>query len=256
MPVSLIQTSKRFAFANKNAFRVLAEVGPSKIMCSNYEPIKLDRAKWVEDKLECHLPEEDWEAHVFKYYQAPFVYMENGITKCELGRFGLLPSWVKAEERKKYAQNTYNARTETIEIRDSYKSSWKKRNFGLVLAERFYEPFYNESGKHSKPTAIYRSDGEPIGIAAIWESFIDKASGEVIRSFSMLTVNASTHFLMSKFHKPKDEKRSIIVIENQDFAYWLNATHDEANQFIKLSPDGYLDADFSRPVTNQLSMFE
>lgn len=224
-------------------------------MCSNFEPIKLDRAKWVEDQLKCHLPEENWEAHVFKYYQAPFVYLENGITKCELGRFGLLPPWVKAEERKKYAQNTYNARTETVEIRDSYKSPWKKRNFGLVLTERFYEPLYDESGKHSKQTAIYRPDDEPTAIAAIWESFIDQDTSEVIRSFSMLTVNATAHPLMNKFHKPDDEKRSVVVIENQDFASWLNATHDETNQFIKLSPDGYLDADFSKPVTNQLSMF-
>lgn len=225
-------------------------------MCSNFEPIKLDRAKWVEDQLKCHLPEEDWEAHVFKYYQAPFVYLEHGITKCELGRFGLLPPWVKAEERNKYAQNTYNARTETVEIRDSYKSPWKKRNFGLVLAERFYEPLYDESGKHSKPTAIHRSDGEPIAIASIWESFIDQDSGEVIRSFSMLTLNATAHPLMSKFHKPDDEKRSVVVIENQDLTNWLRATHEEARQLIKLSPEGYLNADLSVPVTNQLSVFD
>jgi putative SOS response-associated peptidase YedK len=224
-------------------------------MCSNFEPIKLNRAKWVEDQLNCRLPAGGWESHVFKYYQAPIVYLENGITKCELGRFGLLPSWVKTEERKQYAQNTYNARTETVEIRASYKSPWRKRNFGLVLAERFYEPLYDESGKHSKPTPIYRSDGQPTAIAAIWESYVDQDTKEVIRSFSMLTVNANAHPLMSRFHKPNDEKRSIVVIENHDFASWLNANHEEANQLIKLSPDGYLSADFSKPITNQLTIF-
>lgn len=225
-------------------------------MCSNFEPIKLDRAKWVEDQLNCSLPEEEWEDHAFNYYQAPFVYIENGFTKCVLSRFGLLPPWVKPGERKKFTQNTYNARTETVEIRDSYKSPWRKRNFGLVLAERFYEPLYDESGKHSKQTAIYRSDGQPTAIAAIWESFLDKVSGKTIRSFSMLTVNATAHHLMSKFHNPKDEKRSVVVIQNQDLNTWLHATHEQANQLIKLSPDGFLTADLSTPVSNQLSMFD
>jgi putative SOS response-associated peptidase YedK len=225
-------------------------------MCSNFEPIRLDRAKWVEDHFKCSLPEVEWEEHVFNYYQAPFVYLEDDIVKCDLGLFGLLPPWVKAKERKKYAQKTYNARTETVNIRDSYRSPWKKRNFGLVLAQRFYEPLYDESGTRSKPTAIFRSDGEPTAISAIWESFIDRDSGEVIRSFSMLTVNATAHPLMSKFHKPKEEKRSVVVIENQNLTAWLNATHAEANKLIKLSPDGYLSADFSKPVSNQLSMFD
>lgn len=225
-------------------------------MCSNFEPIKLDRAKWVQDQLKCSLPNERWDEHVFKYYKSPFVYVDNGITKCELGHFGLLPPWVKREERKKYAQNTYNARTETVEIRDSYKTPWRKRNFGLVLADRFYEPLYDQSGKLSKPTAIYRSDGEPTAIAAIWESFIDEDTGELIRSFSMLTVNATLHPLMSKFHRPNDEKRSVVVIDNRDINSWLHATHEQANKLIKLSPDGFLNADLSTPVSNQLSMFD
>ncbi len=224
-------------------------------MCSNYEPIKTTQSSWVEKAFNCMLPQADWKQHVYSYYMAPFVFIEDGHLRCELGHFGLIPPWVHSEERKAYAQKTYNARSETVAERNSYKSPWKHRKFGLVLADSFYEPLYDETGKNSKPTPIYRSDGEPTAIASIWESFIDINTREVVRSFSMLTVNADSHPLMSKFHEPGHEKRSVVVIENGDLKKWLTANHQQAQELIKLSPDDYLEADFSRSVSSQLSMF-
>ncbi|MFD0913872.1 SOS response-associated peptidase family protein [Methylophilus luteus] len=224
-------------------------------MCSNYEPIKHTQSNWVRNNLGCDLPESEWKEHVFKYYLAPFVFFEDGVTRCELGHFGLIPRWTDPEERSAFAQKTHNARTETVEIRKSYRSPWKQRRFGLVLADNFYEPLYDISGKRSKPTPIYRSDREPTAIASIYESFTDEATGEIIRSFSMLTVNADKHPLMSHFHKPNEEKRSVVVIEDRDLHNWLNATHEEARVLLKLSPNGYLDADLTEPNSNQLSIF-
>jgi putative SOS response-associated peptidase YedK len=71
----------------------------------------------------------------------------------------------------------------------------------------------------------------------------------------MLTVNADMHPLMSHFHKPNEEKRSVVVIEDGDLHKWLNASHDQARDLIKLSPDGYLDADLTPPANSQLSFF-
>lgn len=224
-------------------------------MCSNFEPIKKPQSSWVKCNLGCDLPEGEWKDHVFKFHLAPFVFLDDGVVKCELGHFGLIPPWTDPKERSASARNTYNARSETVQIRNSYRSPWKKRKFGLVLAESFYEPLYDASGKRSKPTAIYRADREPTAIASIYEIFTDEATGEVIRSFSMLTVNADKHPLMSHFHKPKEEKRSVVVVENGDVHAWLNATHEQANELIRLSPDGYLEADLNQPVNSQLSIF-
>jgi hypothetical protein len=44
---------------------------------------------------------------------------------------------------------------------------------------------------------------------------------------SLLTINADRHF-MKQFHKPDDEKRSIIVIPEDLRNDWLNCKHDEA----------------------------
>jgi putative SOS response-associated peptidase YedK len=224
-------------------------------MCSNFEPIKHTKSAWVKQNLGCELPQAEWKPHVFNYHLAPFVFIEDAIVKCELGHFGLIPRWTDPEERSAFAQKTYNARTETVEIRKSYRSPWKHRRFGLVLADCFYEPLYDVSGKRSKPTAIYRSDREPTAIATIYESFTDEATGEIIRSFSMLTINADKHPFMSHFHKPNEEKRSVVVVENANLHNWLNATHEKAIDLLKLSPDGYLHADLTEPNSNQLSIF-
>lgn len=209
-------------------------------MCSNFEPIKIQRAGWVKETFGCELPADDWRPETFPTYAAPFVYFENGQTKCDLASFGLVPHW--AADKKKFGLKTYNARSETVAEKSSYRSAWKERRFGLVLTERFYEPCY-ESGKAVR-TGIYRSDGEPTAIASIWERIVDRETGEVLMTFSMLTVNADHHDLMKRFHKPTDEKRSVVVVENRDFMRWLTADHQQANDMIRLSHDGYLKADF------------
>jgi putative SOS response-associated peptidase YedK len=38
---------------------------------------------------------------------------------------------------------------------------------------------------------------------------------------SMLTVNADDHPLMRNFHRPEDEKRMAVILEEADFDAWL-----------------------------------
>lgn len=117
----------------------------------------------------------------------------------------------------------------------TFRTAWKERRFGLVLAEKFFEPLYRDD----KPdwAAISRQDNEPTAIGSIWESYVDAKTGEVVRSFSMLTVNADDHPFMQQFHVPAKEKRSVVIVEPGDFNKWLNADHDQARELIKL-PNG------------------
>lgn len=208
-------------------------------MCANFEPIKSTQSKWVGQHFNCDLPQAEWGANVYSTAPVPFIYLQDGTPKCDLAQFGLVPPWAK--DKKRHGRFTYNARTETVATKDSYRSSWKNRKFGLVLTNKFYEPLYDDNGKNPVPAGIFRSDGEPAAIASIWEKFVDHDTGEVIFSFSMLTINADNHLLMNRFHKPDDEKRSVVVVENSDFNNWLNATNEDALKLLKLSRDGYLD---------------
>jgi putative SOS response-associated peptidase YedK len=104
--------------------------------------------------------------------------------------------------------------------------------------DSFYEPNW-ESGKAIR-WRIKRADGEPAVAASIWERIIDKGTGEVILSFSMLTINAEGHEVMKHFHKPHDEKRSIVLIDDVHYSTWLNANHTKAKELLQLAQPGIL----------------
>ena len=205
-------------------------------MCSNFQPIKNHHANWVKQHFGCELPKDEWRPEAYPTYPAPFIYLENGKPKCDLAQFGLVPHW--AADKKKFGLKTYNARSETVHEKPSYRTAWRERRFGLALMESFYEPNW-ETGKAVR-WRIKRSDNEPMAVASIWERFIDKETGEIIFSFSMLTINADGHQIMKHFHKPEDEKRSIVVLSESQYLPWLSANQDEARQMLKLSLGGFL----------------
>lgn len=205
-------------------------------MCSNFQPINNHHADWVKQHFNCDLPNSEWRAEIYPTYPAPFIYLENGKPRCELAQFGLVPHW--ATDKKKFGLKTYNARSETVHEKPSYRSAWKERRFGLVLAESFYEPNW-ETGKAVR-WRIKSADSEPIAIASIWERFIDKETGEIIFSFSMLTINATGHEIMKHFHKPEDEKRSVVVLNENKYQGWIQANQDEARSMLNLAPTGFL----------------
>jgi putative SOS response-associated peptidase YedK len=208
-------------------------------MCSNYEPIKHHQNDWVKKHFECDLPSTPWPEETYPNYPAPFIFLEDDKPKCELAQFGLVPHWVT--DKKKFGLRTYNARSETLSEKPSYRSAWKDRRFGLAIMNSFYEPNW-ETGKAIR-WRIKRSDAEPVAVASIWERFIDKETGEIIFSFSMLTINADGHEVMQHFHQPQDEKRSIVVLQNTDYLPWLNASHEAARALLTLAPTQFLQSE-------------
>ncbi|KWO59022.1 hypothetical protein WT98_03190 [Burkholderia territorii] len=45
---------------------------------------------------------------------------------------------------------------------------------------------------------------------------------------TMITVNADGHPVMSKMHKPDDEKRSVVILRPDDWEEWLTTSNVEA----------------------------
>ena len=214
-------------------------------MCSNFTPIKPTRANWVKDNFNTDLPDSPWRAEAYPIYPAPFIYLQDGQPKCELAEFGLRPFWAKD---KRCGTKTYNASSETEAEKPSYKNSWSKKQFGLAIMDNFYEPNW-ETGKAVR-WRIERADSHPIAVASIWERWIDKETGEIMFSFSMLTVNADGHPVMKHFHKPNNEKRSIVVLNDSDYFNWLSADHALAKDLLKVAPNGFLTS-APAPLSNQ-----
>ena len=54
-----------------------------------------------------------------------------------------------------------------------------------------------------------------MGIAGIWSWWKAPDDRELL-SFTMLTINADGHEVMKHFHKPEDEKRMVVVLDESE----------------------------------------
>lgn len=210
-------------------------------MCANFEAIKRNRAFL----LGLSEPQFEYPDHIYPLYDAPILMHGADQPEWDIAKFGLIPFWAK---ELKYARHTYNARTETVASKPSFRHAWHKNQFALVPVDAIFEPKYIDGKPHWY--AIFRKDGLPFTLAAIYENAV--IENKPVRSMSLLTINADHHPFMKQFHTPKDEKRSIIVIPENARMDWLNSNYDEANQFFFEMQDEYLAVPKNRTAATQL----
>jgi putative SOS response-associated peptidase YedK len=195
-------------------------------VCTNFTPTQ--RAPWVKDRFGLDLPA-GYPEESYPGWASPIVLQshQSGRVACGLARFGLIPAWAKDD---KISRHTYNARSETVAEKPSYRTPWRQRQYGLVLVDNFYEPSY-ASGRAVR-WQIALASGDPFAIACLWDRWRDPATGELVVSFSMLTVNADAHPVMQQFHKSGDEKRTPVVIAPELHRDWLGADVARATELM------------------------
>lgn len=80
---------------------------------------------------------------------------------------------------------------------------------------------------------IGMASGEPLAIAGIWREW-EESEGRAL-SFTILTVNAQDYPLMSRFHRPGDEKRSPVIIRPDAYQDWFACSNtDGVRSFLTL----------------------
>lgn len=147
----------------------------------------------------------------------------------EEGHFGLLPVFAKEVA---FGRKTYNARSETVHSKPSFRDSWRKGYRCVIPAECVYEISY-ETGKAVR----WRISGAAyslLRIAGIYSPWTDK-DGVVRGTFAMITINADGHPVYSRFHAPGDEKRMIVLLEADEVDPWLTCSPQDAQAFFKQS---------------------
>jgi putative SOS response-associated peptidase YedK len=191
-------------------------------MCTNFTPTRNNT--WVKTHFGVDIPDADFPVEAYPGYPAPIIVKSHQTNRiaCGLARFGLIPAWAKDD---KISRHTYNARTETVHEKPSYRTAWRQRRLGIALLDNFYEPSYT-TGKAER-WEIKLTNDEPFGIASLWDTWTDTQTGELITSFTMLTINADIHPVMKQFHKPEDEKRTPLILATNQFDDWLNADLDK-----------------------------
>lgn len=133
--------------------------------------------------------------------------------------------------------STNNARAETIATLPTYRDAWKAGRRCLVPASWYQEPNW-ESGKNIW-WQLTRLDGLPWMLAGLWNEWVDHVTGEVVPSFTMVTVNCDDHPLLSRLHRPdpklpadKQDKRAVVHVEPEHWEFWLTGSQDAARELL------------------------
>ena len=197
-------------------------------MCSNYQTVTqldrlltffgVEREKWEP------LPEDVWPLGL-----APFIRLHedgSGNKVIDDGVFGLLPNFAK---ELAYGRKTYNARSETVHERASFRDSWARGRRCIIPAEAVFEQCY-ESGKAVR-WRVQHSGAIPLGIAGIYNQW-RSPDGSLSWTFAMLTVNAEGHPVYQRMGAPGDEKRMIVILDAADYDRWLQCSLAEAKLFF------------------------
>lgn len=141
---------------------------------------------------------------------------------------------------------TNNARSEELEAKRTFAGPWERGQRCLIPAAWYDEPNYEADPKKCLWWRIRRrvapdASGADriIAIAGLYNDWVDKGSGEVHPSYTMLTVNADQHPLLRRMHKAEDEKRAVVPITDERWHDWLYGPVLTARSMLVLPPEDW-----------------
>ena len=163
-------------------------------------------------------------------FNTPFIPIitNEAIHDIQLFQWGLIPFWVKDEESaNKIRFNTFNAKAETIHKKTSFKFSIKNKRC-LVIVDGFFE--WREVKGNKFPYYIKLINDEAFSLAGIWDTWVNKETGESRNTFSIITTRANP--LLEKIHNKK--KRMPVILKAEDEQRWLSdkLDIDEINSIL------------------------
>lgn len=156
--------------------------------------------------------------------------------RVQAGIWKLIPHWVKsAADAKKYA-NTLNATCEDIFDKASYKGYIGKSRC-LLWVNGFFEP-HHPTPKETVPYYVRMASGEPFSLGGVLSNWVDPETGEVFKTFSVITTPANN--LLARIHNEK--MRMPLIIPAQERMRWLgDLSRADIEGMMQPLPDGILE---------------
>jgi putative SOS response-associated peptidase YedK len=202
-------------------------------MCYHYsltkkqeEIMKMIRAEWEMPFEPIH------HANAFDFPVMP-VITQHQPQKVQAYNWGLIPHWVKSiEDSKKIRTQTLNAKGETIFEKPSFRN-YVMQNRCIVLADGFFE--WMEFQKKKYPHYVHLDEFSVFGFAGLYSHWTDKETGELFRTFTIITSSANP--LLAKIHNTKE--RMPVIIPQDDWDKWLNPglTKEQIQEMLTPCPD-------------------
>jgi putative SOS response-associated peptidase YedK len=136
-------------------------------------------------------------------------------------RWGLIPHWA---ESPKIAGRTFNARSETVGVTPAFRDALRRRRC-LVPVDSFYE--WRREGTVRQPYRIVRADGAPLVLAGLWAGWRDPETGDVRRTFTIVTTRANA--AIGDLHD-----RMPVVLRPDAWPIWLDVAGTDLGELNAL----------------------
>lgn len=197
---------------------------------------------------------EQYHVNAFNFPKYPIVTKSDEI---QVYNWGLIPFWVKTEEdAEEIRRMTLNARANTIFEKPSFREPIMKKRC-LVPSTGYFE--WRHEGSRKIPYFIYVKDESVFSMAGIYDTWLDKSTGEAHTTFSIITTD--TNPLTDYIHNTKHRMPAIISKENEEI--WLNPGLSKNNISTLLKPvevdkmDAYIiDNEFIKKVPTDKSIIQ
>ncbi|MFM8916951.1 MAG: SOS response-associated peptidase [Bacteroidota bacterium] len=167
--------------------------------------------------------------------QLALVLTNNNPDELQFFKWGLIPSWAKDPN---IGNRMINARFETLKEKPSFKNLINRKRC-LVIADGFYE-WRNVGGK-KKPVRITLVDEKLFAMAGLWDEWRDPISGNIVKSFTVVTVPANE--LIAPIH----DRMPAILHPNSE-KNWLNL--DPIDDMLTTYPENEMNL---YPVSDKLN---
>lgn len=137
-------------------------------------------------------------------------------------KWGLIPHWSKDDS---FASKLINARAETLAEKPSFRDAFKKHRC-IIPASGFYE-WDKKSPGAKQPFYFYLKDKEVFGFAGLWEEWLDKETGEMIETCTIITTEANG--VLEPIHD-----RMPVILKPKNYEQWLDEKQKDTDKLQKL----------------------
>ncbi len=155
--------------------------------------------------------------YFYRAFSNPFipVIAQEDASRVQLMQWGLIPAWSRnQEEAERIRKGTYNARSETLHEKPSFKGALSGGRC-LIIAGGFFE--WQLVNQQKIPWYISLKNGDPFAFAGLYDTWRDPLSGETCLSFSIITTEANP--MMEKIHNTK--KRMPVILKKELETEWI-----------------------------------
>jgi putative SOS response-associated peptidase YedK len=151
------------------------------------------------------------EAGFYPLNQVPIIRLDaEGEREMVPAEWGLLPFWWKPSDktpkRSAFQRKCFNARSENVDVKPSFREAFKRRRCLLLASEFFKEDHY-----------FRFADERPFAFAGLWESWRG-GEGKTVESCTLLTTEPN-ELVRSVGH----HRMSVLLASEVDWRQWLDS---------------------------------